>query len=104
MSIKNAVIESTHLGKEDHGIATCFLNLKWEGSGQSFGGYTLTVPFIVRILDTLGVENWEALPGTMLRIDSEIHKIHSIGHIIKEQWFTPGNPEGKRTQPYTSKH
>ena len=37
--IRNAVIQSTMLGYEDHGILTCFLHLDYSGAGQGFGGY-----------------------------------------------------------------
>lgn len=39
--VENAQIESTMLGMEDHGILTFFLSLKFEGSGQGFGGYAM---------------------------------------------------------------
>jgi hypothetical protein len=89
MEVKNAIIESTHLGKEDHGIPTCYLNLRYEGSGQSFGGYNLTTKFIMKCIETLGVTNWEALPGTMLRVRADMSKIEAIGHIMDDKWFCP---------------
>ena len=33
----NAKITSTHLGQEDHGIFTAWLQLDYGGSGQGFG-------------------------------------------------------------------
>ncbi len=39
MEIKNAKIEKTTLGFEDHGIMTLFIYLDYGGSGQGFGGY-----------------------------------------------------------------
>lgn len=106
--IKNARIKSTHLGREDHGIMTCYLHLEYEGAGQGFGGYALDNPvkdedgkflrregraygmeFICAILRTLEVDSWEKLPGTHLRVDADFHEIKAIGHIIKEKWFNP---------------
>ena len=106
--IKNAVIESTMLGVEDHGIMTCFLNLNYGGSGQGFGGYGLDEPikkngkfirrqgsaygmeFIKRILETLEVETWEKLKGEKIRVEAEEWgEIYKIGHYIKDKWFEP---------------
>lgn len=102
--IKNAVITSTQLGHEDHGILTCFLNLDYGGVGQGFGGYGLDrycketerrlgtaygLAFIMRILDVLEVANWENLTGEHCRVDAEHSKIHGIGHILKDKWFYP---------------
>lgn len=107
IEIKNAVIESTMLGDEDHGIFSCYLNLNYGGSGQSFGGYALDrhngernaksrrigtgygCEFIKRILETLEVASWEKLPKTNIRVKAEGHKVHAIGHFLKDQWFSP---------------
>ncbi len=110
--IKNAVIESTFLGKEGHGILSSMLTLDYGGSCQGFGGYGFDKPikddqdnflrregtaygceFINRILETLDVESWEKLKGTHLRVvtkgDFFNSKIQGIGHIIKDKWFYP---------------
>jgi len=107
MEIKNAVVTSTYLGIEDHGIMTCYLYLDYGGSGQGFGGYGFDSPvkesgkfkgrvgtafgceFIRRVLTVLGVDKWENLPGTHLRVKAEQIKIHEIGHILKDNWFSP---------------
>lgn len=103
---KNARIASTMLGIEDHGILSSFIHLEYDGGGQGFGGYSLDTPvkgsydfkrvgtawgmeFIRRVLDTLGVNNWEQLPGTHCRVKAEHCKVHAIGHIIKDKWFSP---------------
>lgn len=101
---RNAKIRSTHLGCEDHGIMTVWINLEWEGGGQGFGGYALDqweaarnkrigtaygMQFIMAILDTLEVERWEKLVGTVVRIRAEYTKVHAIGHFLKDQWFDP---------------
>ena len=107
----NAQIESTMLGYEDHGIMTCFLNLKQDGSGQGFGGYgldnrpakdknghrfgdrrpsKLSGFWIKRILEVVGVEKWEDLPGKYVRVDGEEWgEIKGIGNITKDKWFYP---------------
>ena len=60
---KNAQIESTMLGFEDHGIFTCFLNLDYGSSAQGFGGAALAgewcSEYIRHILDTVGVHKWK---------------------------------------------
>jgi hypothetical protein len=102
VEIKNAVIEGTMLGYEDHGILTCMLHLNYGGSGQGFGGYALDsydgndrigtaygMEFVRRILKTVGVEKWEDLKRKHVRVKAEWGKVHSIGHIIEDIWFTP---------------
>jgi hypothetical protein len=93
IEIKNAKIESTMLGFEDHGIFTCFLQLDYGGGGQGFGGYTLGgkygSDFIKAILETVGVNEWEKLPGKHIRVKAERTKIHEIGNIIIDKWFNP---------------
>ena len=109
MEIKNAKIESTMLGIEDHGIMTCYLYLDYGDSGhQGFGGYGLDEPkkdkndefvgrvgsawgmqFIMKILDVVGVEKWEDLPGKYVRVEAEHDKVHKIGNITKDKWFSP---------------
>lgn len=108
---RNAKIRSTHLGREDHGIMTVMLDLEWDSGGQGFGGYALDqwqgernasgkrvgtaygMKFIMAILDTLEVERWEKLPGTVCRVRAEHSKVHAIGHFLKDRWFYPENLE-----------
>lgn len=102
---KNAKIESTMLGMEDHGILTCFLTVVYDKScHQGFGGYTLDrfdkamdrrigtaygMEFISRIMQTIGVEKWEDLKGKYCRIRGNSVKIYEIGHITDDVWFSP---------------
>lgn len=74
-----AKVRSFDLFIEDHGIFTCFLQLDYEsGSSQGFGGYSLDgynkddkrregsaagTDFLLRILQTFGVERFEQLEG-----------------------------------------
>ena len=77
-----AKIESTMLGVEDHGIATAYLHLKWDGSGIGVGGFCLDTPVkdadgkhshregtgygmdhIMQMVRTVGVSTWEKLKG-----------------------------------------
>lgn len=80
-----ARIESTFLGIEDHGIMTFMLNLtgagRDKGWGQAFGTYMLdwnprdieghadsgyTALILRGILEAVGVDTWEKLPGKLV--------------------------------------
>ena len=105
METKNAVIQSTQLGKEDHGIMSFMLTLDYGGSGQGAGGYALDTPIkkggkfvkrigsaagmslIMAVLQVVGVENWEDLPGKNIRVRSEHAKVHAIGHFLNDEWL-----------------
>lgn len=112
----NAKIKSTMLGFEDHGIFTAYITLEGDGWGQGFGGFTFCEPikdggrflyrrgtayaasYIMALLKALDLERWEQLPGTLVRYrrsgGGSMGKIESIGHIYKEQWFTPADIMG----------
>jgi len=96
----NAQITSTMLGFEDHGILTCFLMLEQKGAVQGFGGYRLDAPknvqppmgtfWVKRILETVGVQKWEDLPGKYVRVVGEkFGDITGIDHITEDRWFYP---------------
>lgn len=104
IEIKNAIINTTYLGIDDHGIMTCFLHLDYGASGQSFGGYFLDeynkvqkqrvgiafgMNFIISILKTLNITSWEMLKGKHIRVKASFEKIHAIGHILEDKWFYP---------------
>lgn len=89
--IRNARIRKTFLGIEDHGLLTFTLDLDYGGSGQGFGQYVLGGEFgckaIRAVLETVGVDRWEDLPGKHVRTDAEWTRIHRLGHIIDERWL-----------------
>lgn len=103
MEEKNAVIEKASLSIEEIGLLSSYIYLDYGGSGQGFGGYALYLPkdythhtkeslaghWIYRVLEIAGVENWEDLPGKTVRVRATYDKVHAIGHIIKDDWFTP---------------
>ena len=91
METKNAVIESTMLGIEDHGIMPCFLYLNYGGSVQGFGGYGLDgfdkakakrvgtawgMEFVRRVLETFEVDSWEKLYGKHCRVVADHGKVY----------------------------
>lgn len=93
MTTSNARIDSTFLGREDHGIFTAFLYLDYGGGGQGFGGYVLkdkyAYVFVSRVLETVGASSWENLPGKHVRVCVEQGKALGIGHIIEDKWYFP---------------
>lgn len=116
MKIENGKIKSTGLGpsaNDGRGFGA-WLHIEFNGSGQGFGGYALDtylekqdrrdnydrvgtawgMEYIRRLLDTLEVGTWEELPDTHVRVrrttDGWGGSIEAIGHIMKDQWFQPG--------------
>lgn len=96
--IRNAVIQSTRLGIEDHGFTDAWLMLKLPSGGQGFGGYVLGAEgkpsvacglFIRRCLEIAGVNRWEDLQGRPIRVRGDSGRIHAIGKLLEEEWFDP---------------
>ena len=79
--MKNAQIERTFLGREDHGLMTFFVHFDFgDGLHQGYGGYSLggrrhPSPFgiaaIEALLDTVGVTEWDMLRGQYVRVEYE---------------------------------
>ncbi len=106
VELKNALIEDTMLGYEDHGIMTCFLYLDYGDSGaQGAGGYCLDTPkkekdgkfsrkgvalgmdLIMRILNIVGVSKWEDLKGKHIRVKASLSGVQAIGNFLKDDWL-----------------
>ena len=102
METKNAKINSTMLGYEDHGIFTFYLNLEYDRASQSAGGFALDnynkevdkrigtavgMKLIIEILKVLEVESWEKLKGTYIRVKADYSKIYAIGNLLKDNWL-----------------
>lgn len=119
VEIKNARITSTMLGYEDHGILTCMLMLDYGDCGaQGFGGWALDkyvkqidarvgteygMQFIVEILKTVGVEKWEDLIGKHIRVKAEHFKVHAIGNLLRDTWFSPEEFSAKCREKETAR-
>ena len=74
-----ATIDATTLGWEDHGVLSAMLHTSWSGGGVSVGGFCLDkstgapdyerrgtaygLDHIMRVMETVGVRNWEDLKG-----------------------------------------
>ena len=102
--IKNVKITKTFLGREDHGILTCYLTVEGDGFVGSIGGYCLekydenkrkrvayhkSFELIDRILEVVGVSTWEELQGKYIRVKSNDFsgRVTKIGSLIKDDWL-----------------
>lgn len=106
METRNAIIKSTKITNDDHGLLSAWLMLDYGGSSQGFGGHTLYLPksfnnhagqvniaghFIWRVLEVAGVTEWGQLVGKTIRVRGTNGGIEAIGHIINDDWFVPGD-------------
>lgn len=104
MEIKNARIKSTMLGREDHGIMTFMIFVEFGACSCGVGGYTLDqydretktrvftakgLEAISKILEVVGVDTWEKLPGQYIRIKDKGwgSTIDEIGNLMDDKWF-----------------
>lgn len=106
MEIQNAKIKSTELTMGDHGCLTFRIFVEGSGWVCGVGGYCIGHGYegcnpnefdatgkglvaMMRIMDVVGVEQWEDLPGKYIRCEVESlgAGIHRIGNIIKDKWF-----------------
>lgn len=102
--IYNVKIDETFLGREEHGILTCYLYLSGFGFGAVLGGRALDkydesanrriatqkgFELIDRILKIVGVQKWEDVAGKYIRVEVPDFgkKITKIGNLIKEDWL-----------------
>lgn len=103
--IKNAVINSTMLGREDHGIMTFMIYIAFDsGISCGVGGYVLdeydpktktrvfrseSMEIISKILDVVGVNSWEELPGKYIRFEDNGwgSMVTKIGNIMEDKWL-----------------
>jgi hypothetical protein len=97
------------MSTEDHGVLTIWLTLNYGGCGQGFGGYALYLPksfknyelksaaghFIWRVMEIADVTDWDDLKGKTIRVRGSHSEIDAIGHIVKDDWFSPLNDFAK---------
>ena len=106
MEIKNAIISSVVLDTGDRGLLTAWIHLDYGGSGQGFGGHVLYLPkdfkhftekgdfaghFIFRSMQIAEVGEWSKMKGKTVRVRIENGLAVAIGHIVKDDWFCPGD-------------
>jgi hypothetical protein len=103
--IRNARIESTHLGYEGHGILTCSIVLDYGGAMQSFGGYAFDeynearkrrivasafgLAFVAELLRVVGADAYEKLVGMPCRADASLGRVHRLGNLLRDEWLDP---------------
>ena len=98
--IRNAVINDATIEISDHGILTSWLALDYGGLSQGFGGRVLLKRgsgdtrnyagwWLLRVLEVAGVRNWDALVGKTIRVRRRDDLVVAIGHIVKDDWFSP---------------
>ena len=104
IEIKNARITKTMLGREDHGVMTFMIFIESGSTGVGVGGYALDqydketktrvchpigLEAISTILDVVGVEKWEDLPGKYIRFEDRGwgSTVDAIGNIIEDKWI-----------------
>lgn len=104
--IENALITSVDLSMADHGCFTLSMVLEGGGWGVTYGGYCLGkgylgadddffdgsaagMEYLMRIMDTVGVERFQDLKGKYVRvaIKSWCDSVKIIGNILKDKWF-----------------
>lgn len=105
-TIENALIESVDLSMADHGCLTLAMTLKGSGWGVVYGGYCLGngylgaddnffsgsasgMEYLMRIMDTVGVERFQNLKGKYIRVATKglSGTVKIIGNILEDKWF-----------------
>lgn len=105
-SIENALITNVDLSMADHGCLTLAMTLEGSGWGVVYGGYCLGkgylgadddffdgsaagMEYLIRIMDTVGVEKFQDLKGKYIRVATKGwgKPVKIIGNIIKDKWF-----------------
>ena len=102
--IENGRITDVDLSMADHGVITLTLCVSGNGCGFVYGGYALghgylgaehfdstehALVYIMKIMDTVGVENFNGLKGKYIRFATKGWGdcITIIGNIISDKWF-----------------
>lgn len=104
--IENALITNVDLSMADHGCFTLAMTLDGGGWGVVYGGYCLGkgylgadddffsgsaagMEYLMRIMDTVGVEKFQDLKGKYVRVATKGwgDQVKIIGNILKDKWF-----------------
>ena len=104
--IENALITNVDISMADHGCLTLAMTLEGGGWGVVYGGYCLGkgylgadddffngsaagMEYLMRIMDTVGVEKFQDLRGKYIRVATKGlgSSVKIIGNIIKDKWF-----------------
>lgn len=106
--IENAMIKSVDLSMADHGCLTLAMDLEGYHWGVVYGGYSLGsgylgadddyfdgsaagMEYLIRIMDTVGVERFQDLKNKYIRValKGSSGPVKIIGNILKDKWFDP---------------
>jgi hypothetical protein len=102
--IENAKITSVDLSMADHGCLTLRMAIDGGGWGCVYGGYSLGsgyvgaktfkgsamgMEYLMRIMDTVGVERFQDFKGKYVRVATKGWggQVKIIGNILKDKWF-----------------
>lgn len=104
--IENALIKNVDLSMADHGCLTLAMTLEGAGWGVCYGGYCLGkgylgadddffdgsaagMEYLIRIMNTVGVERFQDLRGKYVRVALQgwSGPVKIIGNVISDQWF-----------------
>lgn len=104
--IRNALIESVDLSMADQGCLTLAMTFDGGGWGCVYGGYCIGkgylgadddffegsavgMEYLIRIMDTVGVERFQDLKGKYVRVATKGlgNPVNIIGNILKDKWF-----------------
>lgn len=103
--IENALITNVDLSMADHGCLELAMTLEGGGWGVVYGGYCLGngylgadddffdgsaagMEYLMRIMDTVGVEKFQDLKGKYVRVAIKRgDSVKIIGNIVKDKWF-----------------
>lgn len=104
-TIKNALITNVDLSMADHGCLELAMTLEGGGWGVVYGGYCLGkgylgadddffsgsapgMEYLIRIMDTVGVEKFQDLKGKYVHVATKRgDPVKIIGNIINDKWF-----------------
>ena len=106
MQIENAKITSTSISMADHGCLVITIFVEGNCWGCGIGGYMNGVGHLgatewkgngsaivamMKIMDVVGVDKWENLPGKYIRVKTKgcgcASTIDEIGNLIEDKWF-----------------
>lgn len=102
--IENGKITYVDLSMADHGVITLTLSVEGYGCGFVYGGYALgrgylgadyfdsnshALVYIMKIMDTVGVEKFNDLKGKYIRFATNGwgSSVSIIGNVISDKWF-----------------
>lgn len=89
---KNALITDVQIEIEDHGILTLLVRLDYGGVMQAFGGFDVRTnlsKWMIKLFDVLEVRDFDSIKGKTVRVKCSRTEVYSIGHFMKDKWFTP---------------